>query len=290
MAFAMLLHRLATTAKIKGALDTLWGYHETLISRWTNHMMRWIYIHWGHMNNISLDRVSANVGTWSEAIARTLGLQEELFRCWGFVDGTFRKICRPPPDLQESAYNRYKRGHGLKWQFVVSPCGLIEDGYGPIAGRHHDTFLLAKSGINHTLQKVPKHPTTGREYYIYGDAGYRRMRYVMVGFGRDRSKLSADKATFCSLHNRARTAVEWAFGIITQCWQSLAVLENQRIGTSPIGIQYSVCTFLTNCRTCLYRKNRISLYFECMPPKLVEWLHKKPCGDRVRQPPLKCKR
>ena len=54
-----------------------------------------------------------------------------LENCFGFIDGTVRPICRPEKD-QRIVYNGHKRLHGLKFQSVVIPNGLIAHLYGPV--------------------------------------------------------------------------------------------------------------------------------------------------------------
>ena len=54
-----------------------------------------------------------------------------LSNCWGFVDGTVRPICRPG-EHQRIMYNGHKRVHGIKFQSVVAPNGLIANLYGPV--------------------------------------------------------------------------------------------------------------------------------------------------------------
>ena len=54
-----------------------------------------------------------------------------LRNCFGFVDGTGRPIPRPDEN-QTVVYNGHKRVHGLKFQSVVIPNGLIAHLYGPV--------------------------------------------------------------------------------------------------------------------------------------------------------------
>lgn len=54
-----------------------------------------------------------------------------LDNCWGFVDGTVRPICRPGEN-QRIMYYGHKRVHGLKFQSVVAPNGLIANLFGPV--------------------------------------------------------------------------------------------------------------------------------------------------------------
>ena len=56
-----------------------------------------------------------------------------LKNCFGFLDGTVRKISRPGKN-QRQVYNGHKRVHALKYQSLILPNGLIANLYGPIEG------------------------------------------------------------------------------------------------------------------------------------------------------------
>ena len=65
-----------------------------------------------------------------------------LTNCFGFVDGTVRPLFRPGEN-QRLVYNGHKRVHGLKYQSVVVPNGLIAHLYGPVGKALSDQFLVA---------------------------------------------------------------------------------------------------------------------------------------------------
>ena len=70
-----------------------------------------------------------------ESYARAIDLKgSPLSNCFGFIDGTVRPICRPEQN-QRIVYNGHKRVHGLKYQSVVLPNGMIANMYGPV-GNH----------------------------------------------------------------------------------------------------------------------------------------------------------
>ena len=70
-----------------------------------------------------------------ESYARAIDLKgSPLPNCFGFIDGTVRPICRPEQN-QRIVYNGHKRVHGLKYQSVVLPNGMIANMYGPV-GNH----------------------------------------------------------------------------------------------------------------------------------------------------------
>ena len=54
-----------------------------------------------------------------------------LHNCFGFVDGTVRPTSRTEEN-QRIVYNGHKRVHGLKYQFVALPNGMISNMYGPV--------------------------------------------------------------------------------------------------------------------------------------------------------------
>ena len=67
-----------------------------------------------------------------ESYARSIDSKgSPLPNCFGFIDGTVRPICRPEQN-QRVVYNGHKRVHGLKYQSVVLPNGMIANMYGPV--------------------------------------------------------------------------------------------------------------------------------------------------------------
>lgn len=69
-----------------------------------------------------------------------------LQNCFGFIDGTLREIARPKYN-QRVMYNGHKRVHGIKYQSVVTPNGLIANLSGPFEGKRHDSVMLHGSGL-----------------------------------------------------------------------------------------------------------------------------------------------
>ena len=57
-----------------------------------------------------------------------------LDNCWAFIDGTVRPLCRPGR-MQRVLYNGHKKVHGLKFQSIAAPNGLIANLYGPVEGK-----------------------------------------------------------------------------------------------------------------------------------------------------------
>ena len=76
-----------------------------------------------------------------------------LRNCFEFSDGTVCKIAGPK-GYQQTVYNGHKRVHGIKFQSVVLPNGLIANLNGPYEGRRHDSTMLRESGLLTDLQRI----------------------------------------------------------------------------------------------------------------------------------------
>lgn len=74
---------------------------------------------------------------------------------WGFVDGTFRGHCRPEGNVaQRAVYSGHKRQHGINWQAICTPDGLISSLVGPFAGPVNDWAMWRRSGCDAAICKV----------------------------------------------------------------------------------------------------------------------------------------
>ena len=133
-----------------------------------------------------------------------------LPNCWGFVDGTVRPICRPSRE-QRVLYNGHKRVHSIKFQFVVTPNGLIANLSGPYEGRKHDAGMLRDSGLLPLLQQHA-HGNNGNPLCIYGDMAYPLRIHLQTPFRGP--QLNQNEKLYNKAMSQVRTAVEWVFGDI----------------------------------------------------------------------------
>ena len=104
-----------------------------------------------------------------------------LGNCVGFIDGTMRVTCHPSKN-QKAAYSGYKRAHGLKFQSIILPNGIIGDLYGPVEGCLHDAAMLRESESLSRMRKqfVQPDETTHR---LFGDPAYPVSPYLVAPFG-----------------------------------------------------------------------------------------------------------
>ena len=72
---------------------------------------------------------------------------------FGFIDGTFLGVCRPSID-QRKYYSGYKKRHGIKYQGIVFPDGLIGSLDGPHVGEANDNSMVELSRLTPRLDTV----------------------------------------------------------------------------------------------------------------------------------------
>ena len=185
---------------------------------------------------------------------------------WGFIDGTLRACCRPS-QYQRTVYNGHKRYHGLKYQSVVTPSGMIANLFGPIEGKRHDSAMLMFSGLMQQLQQY-SHDVNGNILCLYGDAGYPLRQYLQAPFGG--ANLTRQEEEFNTAMSKVRVSVEWVFGDVVNYFKFNDFKKNLKIGLSQIGKFYRVSAILTNAYTCLYGNN-IETFFNISPPLLEEY-------------------
>ena len=88
-------------------------------------------------------------------------------------------------------YSGFYKMHGLKFQSVVGPNGLIIELYGPRPGARGDAHMLYTTNFRDRMQRLSQLIGAGNDYYMYGDAAYPLTRFTMRGFkdGAWRSRL-----------------------------------------------------------------------------------------------------
>lgn len=75
-------------------------------------------------------------------------------------------------------YNGHKRVHGLKFQSIMAPNGIIAHFYGPVDERRHDPGLLTESWVEIDIHR---HMTTPHNevYWVYGYPVYPLTPYII---------------------------------------------------------------------------------------------------------------
>lgn len=225
-----------------------------------------LYDRWGGKLR-SLNQPWLSLGKLQQFCAAIHARGAPLQNCWGFIDGTVRPACRPTFHQRE-VYNGHKRVHGLKFQAIVTPDGLIANLYGPESGRRHDAYLFQASGVLPYMQQNMN--VNGQPLCLYGDSAYPQAAHIMRPY---LGNLTPQQEQFNTAMARVRQAVEWGFGDIVRYWAFLDFKKNLRIFQAPVAKLYTVGALLTNCLACKYpwAGGRVG-YFNLDPPSLQEYL------------------
>lgn len=72
---------------------------------------------------------------------------------WGFVDGIVCPIARPVEE-QQHYFSGHKGYHGIKYQSIVIPGGLISSLYGPELGPNGDWKVRQDCGLEGAFGQV----------------------------------------------------------------------------------------------------------------------------------------
>jgi nuclease HARBI1 len=180
---------------------------------------------------------------------------------WGFIDGTLRKTCRPSR-FQKLLYSGHKRCHGIKFQSVTVPDGLIALLFGPVNGNRHDSFMLRDSRLLHKLRDLL--PEGEKRYSLYGDPAYPQSELLFGGFRRPAA--GSEEAIWNTQMSKVRETVEWLFKEIITKWSFLDFRASMKVFQFPVAKYFAVGAFLTNLHCCIYG-SETGAYFNCVTPE-----------------------
>ena len=119
---------------------------------------------------------------------------------------------------------------------VVCPNGLIANLYGPIAGKHHDAFMLHESTI---LQKLEEKFRPPHVFALYGDPAYPLRMHILAPYRG--AVVTREQQLFNKRMSKVRASVEWAFGKVVQYFALLDFRKNLKVLLQPIGKYYVNC-------------------------------------------------
>ena len=263
-AFCVLLRRLSYPSRYCELIPRF-GRAVPQLCMVFNHMLDFLITRWGHLLK-TLNQgwlAPEKLAGFSRAVHRK---GSALDNVWGFIDGTLKGCCRPGRH-QRVVYNGHKRKHGLKYQSVTTPSGMIANLYGPVEGKRHDSAMLAMSGLLNQLQQYARDPN-GNVLCLYGDPAYPLRRELQCPFAG--AHLTPMEIAFNKSMSQVRVTVEWIFGEILNHFKFNDYHKNLKIGLSPVGKIYTVSALLVNAHNCLY-PNNVSNFFEVEPPTLDEY-------------------
>lgn len=262
-ALLIMLRRFAYPCRL-GDVAAQFNISERHVSECVTTMVSLLYRNWAQLLDFHRSRFDVAHLRRYQAIIRRTGCPLE--RCVGFIDGTLRPTSRPGED-QRVVYNGHKRVHGLKFQAVVTPDGIVSHLAGPHCGNKHDSSILRETGL------LAKLDTSLRDqdgpFLLYGDGGYPLVPQLLCPY--KGATVTRDQKLFNTRLSKVRIAVEMSFGKVIQYFAFLDYKKNLKILLQPVAKYYMVATILTNCHTCLY-ESAVTALFASNPPLLEEYL------------------
>jgi hypothetical protein len=260
-AMAMVMRRLAYPARLSDIAPEF-GLDVSSTGRIINYMLEQIMDRYGTHIHLWPGLTPSRVSRYAAAIT---SLEPAVIDIWGFIDGTFRDICKPEVH-QRASYSGYERGHGQKYQGVLCPDGLIVSMQGPFVGSKNDLGMLQDSGLQGDLLPIVTQ-ADGRQLQLYGDRAYRGQPIIMCPF----SRVNATEAelAYNKCMSGQRVSVETAFGKVTQYFAMTDLRRNMRSGLQPTAAYYLVSTLFTNIHTCMHGSN---VPWMIAPPSVEDYL------------------
>jgi hypothetical protein len=264
--FCIVLRRLSYPCRLRD-LQAIFPRHETTLSRLFNRGISWLYSKCRKLVQ-NLDQpflTRERMDVYAAAIAAETGDVSRNMKIFAFIDGTFKQTCRPHVD-QRIIYNGKDRHHGLKYQGITVPDGLILHLAGPFEGARHDAFTFVESQVDDLLRD--KMTSVGRNFRLYGDPAYTLSKFLITPY---RKATDRDEINFNQTLASVRIAVEWSFGKVVQLFGFNDYRKNLKIDLQPVAKMYIVSVILTNFHTCLYQ-SQIGTKFGLIAPTLEEYL------------------
>ena len=123
------------------------GHSESLVSQIVSTAFKFVYF--CIKSILFWDQARLTLGKldkYGDAIARKSGIDHGNIKYIRMIDGTFQRCARPTED-QEGNYSGWKHAHGIKFQGVMAPDGIMMHLGGPYQAKMHDARILAMSGL-----------------------------------------------------------------------------------------------------------------------------------------------
>ena len=150
-----------------------------------------------------------------------------------------RPLCKP--GQARILYNGHKRVHGIKFQSVVAPNGLLASLFGTVEGKRHDSGMLVDSRLLQELSQYSFAPD-GTPLFFYGHPAYPLRVHLHGPF--KGANLTPAEQQFNKAMSQVRVSVEWLFGDIVNYFAFLDFKKKFKIGlrtVPPFVIVHTFC-------------------------------------------------
>ena len=243
-------------------LEREFNRSESVLSRIINTVLLWVYHKYKALLEYHPSLDAQAIVAYSDAITTTWPTVERIY---AFIDGTKQLHARPLIN-QRILFSGHKRVHCLSWQAVITPNGLISCLFGPLAGSVNDRSLLNQSGLLPRLAQIDR--INGKQYALYGDAGYYAREQLSVPFSKPTSWAQKEFNRSMSV---LRVSVEHGFAIVHRLFAYVCYKQQMKVGLQPTAAYFAAAVLFTNIH-CSFNHNQVSIFFGLQPLTLQEYL------------------
>ncbi|KAF8572976.1 hypothetical protein K439DRAFT_1376884, partial [Ramaria rubella] len=240
-----------------------------------NETVSFINNHWGHL--LDWDSQLCQSRDICCCISALHDFGAPCQTIFGFINCTICLTCHPR-EFQELVYTSYKKCHGMKYQGVVIPKGLICHLSGPFHVPQNDMGVLADSRFLEYLELHVIQPGSRQGdllachyFQVYSDSAY-GVSPVMVSSYVGIVPPTPEQCAWNMAMGGICTSVEHGLRLVLQDWPQLNCFWWQHIWGTQCGVMYQVGMLLTNTRACLVPNQTLHCY-GCDPPTLEEYFH-----------------
>ena len=271
----------------------IFGWPEWKVYKGFNLLINYILDRWSYLVEDNILYWKNSFAYFADCILIKLGsygckfpppLSPNGFNVFGFIDNTIYATSRPGggpsedgpgarryhPLLQRSFYNGWKSVHGIKWQTIGLPNGMLFHVWGPVSCRHNDNYTLNHSEIINQIKEIQAHDVI--KYVIYGDSAYWCDDFIK---SRHRDNLTERLVLENDTMSKCRQAVEWDYGLIGSLWKKILFKRTLKLREQSVAKITLFAMLMTNAYVCM-NVSQTSMYFNCMPPRIDDWTKNGP--------------
>ena len=275
----------------------VFGIHWTVCSRCSTHFFKFMNVRWSYLITNNLNYWKSSLPEFANCIRQKITDKYAInyidanepggFVVFGFIDDTLNPMCRPfggpqtdgvdaeryAKEIQQAFYTGWKKLHGMKYQTINLPNGMIMDAFGGSMRRNDNQYLNA----SHILDRLATLQLNDlQQYVIYGDSAFGWDTHLRSRYADG----AADPLTAAEINENVamsamRQSIEWDYKDVKTRWALIDYKKMLKLGQAKVVDIFMTAMLLSNILSTLIG-NQSSQYFSCMPPTLEDYLSQGP--------------
>jgi len=244
----------------------MYGMYKTSICGIINSTARIIYERSSRLVDLDSRVIVPRIMRYIDAINEKCRWRRKI---WVFLDGKFIFSTRPSENQREF-YSGEKKSHGIRYELIVSPDGLIQYCSNPVNGSQNDALAVYTEQIEGKLMQLSNE--SNMAVFVGADKGYANRGLVASPIRNRINGLNQEEEEFNAKLSSARISVEWGINLVVSRFKFFSMWYKIRSKKEMLDRKFKIAVFLTNCITCMDGSNIISDYFGLKPMSIQEYL------------------